>query len=516
MKYAIRLSIVTMLALIASVTTAAPPVPNYQGLWYKAPAESEAGWGINFAHQGDIIFATWFTYDVNGSAWWLTMQANKTADGVYSGALIRTNGAPFSAYIPPATVKTVGSGTLTFTSPTTGTFSYQVNDPPNVVTPTSKAIVLQAFGPVPTCAWGAQTNLAAATNYQDLWYAAPAESESGWGIDFTHQGTNIFATWFTYDANRNPMWLSALLPQTGPKTFSGALDRTSGPTFSAVPFDPTQVHHSPAGTATVTFTDGNNATFSYNVDLGDGVNKATQSKAITRQVFRAPGTVCQAPGAGVTTAEGLWTGTTSNNQTVKAIILDDGTYYLLYSNAGDTTEAGVVQGSSSAISGKFTSSDAVDFPTSVVTVSGGATAVSGSYISRSSLQLTMVEPTGTRSFSASYDATYEQPASLAAIAGSYTGTSGHVSDPFPMTASIDLNGHIMVTHPLCTFVGTAVPHGSVNVFDLSVTTTSGVCLNGTGNTVNGVLYYDATKHQIHGFAPFSFRTDEWFLIGTKQ
>jgi hypothetical protein len=268
--------------------------PNYEGLWYKAPAESEAGWGINFAHQGDVIFATWFTYDINGKAWWLTMQANKAAEGVYSGQLIRTNGAPFFAYAPPATT-VVGTGTLTFTSATTGTFTYTVNDPPNVVAQTTKAIVLQTFGPVPTCSWGPQSNLAAATNYQDLWYKAPAESEAGWGINLTQQGTNIFATWFTYDANHNPLWLSALLPQTGPKTFSGALDRTSGPAFNAVPFDPAMVHHSPSGTATVAFTDGNTGTFTYNVDLGDGLNKtaAPQTKAITRQVFRAPGTICQ-------------------------------------------------------------------------------------------------------------------------------------------------------------------------------------------------------------------------------
>jgi hypothetical protein len=276
----------------ASVAAVVAPAINYQGLWYKSPAESEAGWGINFAHQGDIIFATWFTYDVNGKAWWLTMQANKTAEGVYSGNLIRTNGAPFSAYVPPATTKVVGTGTLTFTSATTGTFTYAVNDPPNVVAQTTKAIVLQTFGPTPTCVWGAQANLAAATNYQDLWYAAPAESESGWGINFTHQGTIIFATWFTYDANRNPLWLSAQLPQTGPKTFSGTLILTGGQAFNAVPFDPTKITRTPAGTATVTFTDGNNGMFSYNVDLGDGMNKATQSKAITRQVFQAPGTVC--------------------------------------------------------------------------------------------------------------------------------------------------------------------------------------------------------------------------------
>ena len=110
-----------------SVAAAAPTAPNYQGLWYDSPPESESGWGINFAHQGDVIFATWFTYDVNGKAWWLTMTANKTADGVYSGALNTTTGAPFNAFVPPATPTAVGTGTLTFTSATTGTFTYTVN-----------------------------------------------------------------------------------------------------------------------------------------------------------------------------------------------------------------------------------------------------------------------------------------------------------------------------------------------------------------------------------------------------
>ena len=40
--------------------------------------ESESGWGINFAHQGDVIFASWFTYDMTGKGWWLVMTANNT------------------------------------------------------------------------------------------------------------------------------------------------------------------------------------------------------------------------------------------------------------------------------------------------------------------------------------------------------------------------------------------------------------------------------------------------------
>lgn len=65
------------------------------------------------------------------------------------------------------------------------------------------------------------------------------------------------------------------------------LYRTAGPSFSAVPFDPQQVASISVGTATLMFKNGNAATFTYSV------NGVTQSKAITRQIFRTPGTVCQ-------------------------------------------------------------------------------------------------------------------------------------------------------------------------------------------------------------------------------
>ncbi len=264
---------------------------NYEGLWWASPAGSESGWGINVAQQGNVIFATWFTYDVNGNPWWLTMAANETAEGEYSGTLYRSNG-PRTGFGPPAPMPTaVGTGTLTFGSATSGTFSYQVSDGANIATQT-KAIVPLSFGPVPICVWGAQPDLTKATNFQDLWWAAPAGSESGWGLNLTQQGTTIFATWFTYDVNENPLWLSVLAPQTGPNTYTGTLYLTNGPAFGSAAFDPTKVGRTAVGTATFTFSDGNNGTFAYNVNLGDGVNKANEAKAITRDVFRAPGTAC--------------------------------------------------------------------------------------------------------------------------------------------------------------------------------------------------------------------------------
>ena len=70
---------------------------SYQGLWWAAPAGAESGWGISLAHQGDTIFAIWSTYDTEGAGWWLSMAAQRTAEGTYAGQLIETHGPAFSA-----------------------------------------------------------------------------------------------------------------------------------------------------------------------------------------------------------------------------------------------------------------------------------------------------------------------------------------------------------------------------------------------------------------------------------
>lgn len=280
-------------SLSGSGTAPAPPPPvvlNYEGLWWNSPAGSESGWGINFAHQGDVIFVTWFTYDLTGKAWWLSMTANKVADGVYSGTLIETHGPRFNAvpFLPSGVAaNTVGSATLTFSDANNGSFAYTVSGVSQ-----TKSITRQVFAVQPTCTFGGQADLTHATNYQDLWWAAPAGVESGWGVNFTHQSNTIFATWFTYDFDGTPLWLSATIPQTGSSAvYAGTLYRTTGPPFNAVPFLPAQVALIPVGTLTVTFASGNNASYAYTVTL-TGQITVTQIKTITRQVFRAPGTVC--------------------------------------------------------------------------------------------------------------------------------------------------------------------------------------------------------------------------------
>jgi len=266
--------------------------PNYQGLWWNSPASSESGWGINFAHQGDQIFATWFTYDLAGKPWWLAVLASKTAPNTYTGDLFVTTGPAFNA-VPfdpsQVTETTVGTATFTFTDHDNGKFDYTVNVPGSkVIAVQSKNITRQLFAaPVPTCIWSEGSDLTLATNYQDLWWRAPASLESGWGINFTHQGHLIFATWFTYDLAGKPWWLAILATKTGPTTYTGDLFTTVGPAFNAVPFNPALVVETTVGTGTFTVVDGNNVQFDYTV------NGVAQTKPLTRQVFAGLGTPCR-------------------------------------------------------------------------------------------------------------------------------------------------------------------------------------------------------------------------------
>jgi hypothetical protein len=256
---------------------------NYQGLWWRSPANSESGWGVNVTHQGNILFATWFTYDTDGSQMWLVMPSSTRNGDSYTGALYRTTGPAFNASPWNAAgvgVTEVGSATFTFTDSNNGTFAYVVNGISQ-----AKPITKQVFSVVPSCVAGVPH--AAAPNYQALWWAAPANSESGWGVNVAHQGDILFATWFTYDATGRGQWL--VLPngaRTGPGAYTGPIYRTRGPAFSLSPWTGSVVA-TEVGTATFTFSGPNDGTFAYTLD---GIS---QGKAITRQVYAAPDTTCR-------------------------------------------------------------------------------------------------------------------------------------------------------------------------------------------------------------------------------
>lgn len=89
-------------------------VPNYQALWWAAPAGVESGWGLNVAQQGETLFATWFTYGADGRGRWLVASSvTRTAAGTYEGTLYRTSGPAYNApSFDPARVDITPVGTL--------------------------------------------------------------------------------------------------------------------------------------------------------------------------------------------------------------------------------------------------------------------------------------------------------------------------------------------------------------------------------------------------------------------
>lgn len=158
---------------------------------------------------------------------------------------------------------------------------------------TPRAVVLAKLQGLPI------DNAATAARYDGLWWRA---SEAGWGLGLSQQGGTLFAAWFTYDVDGKGLWL--VMPggtAISPRAFSGPLYRTSGPAFSARPFDPAAVRATAVGSATLEFTDADNGSFTYTV------NGVTQSKPVTRQVFGTLPTCATAPFPGTTANyQGLW------------------------------------------------------------------------------------------------------------------------------------------------------------------------------------------------------------------
>ncbi|HET9577117.1 MAG TPA: hypothetical protein VFP44_04775 [Usitatibacter sp.] len=286
-----------LLLAFASFAASAQMQPNYEGLWWNSPAGSESGWGINITHQGDILFATWFTYDAEGKGMWLVvpsaqLQPNMNDGGGYGysmgppvyeymGSIYRTTGPAFNAatFDPHAvTVTAVGDADFQFTASGQATFSYTVNGVSG-----TKSLTRQVFATPPTCDWDGTP-----ANFQDLWWRAPAGSESGWGLNIAQQGAVMFATWFTYGADGKGTWFVASdVRESAPGMWMGTLFSTSGPAFSAPAWDSAKVKATPVGTIMLMFDDMSKGT------LTATVNGATVEKAITRQVFASPTTACR-------------------------------------------------------------------------------------------------------------------------------------------------------------------------------------------------------------------------------
>lgn len=121
---------------------------NAQDIWFNP---NESGWGINIAHQGGTIFATWFVYAANSQPLWFVSTMRQSAscpNNGYCGDLLQTTGTGFAIvpFVPlsAASVTTVGTARLTFPTARSGVLNYTVNGQS-----VEKQIVRQFLGTLP-------------------------------------------------------------------------------------------------------------------------------------------------------------------------------------------------------------------------------------------------------------------------------------------------------------------------------------------------------------------------------
>jgi hypothetical protein len=193
-------------------------------------------------------------------------------------------------------------------------------------------------------------------------------------------------------------------------------------------------------------------------------------------------------------AEGLWQGTTSASRTLRAVVLEDGTYWALYSGVNNPNViAGVVQGSGISSPGSFSSANGRDFSIEAAYIADAT--LSASYSAKQSFNGSLTDQAsgGAVSFTSTYRSIYEQSASLSALAGTYSGTAATGSGTNRTTIAIDSSGFVSGTsNDGCRFNGSTSVHRTVNVYDVTIVFQGGTCANGT-STTNGIAYLEGSN-----------------------
>ncbi len=212
-------------------------------------------------------------------------------------------------------------------------------------------------------------------------------------------------------------------------------------------------------------------------------------------------------------AAGRWTGTTRTGRTVRAVVLEDGSYWLFYM-ARDNPHvlAGLIHGTGTSHSGSFGSPNPRDFPVDGTGIRQGR--MSGTYVPKESFHATIIYFNGeTERVRSTYEADSESAPNLTLVTGTYVGLR---ADDHTVTVTVDaagtLSGHALDG---CTFAGTLSPHAKGSVFKTSVTFEGGACRQGT-ETLTGVALYDAATNRLYSAALNRARTTSFLFLGKKE
>jgi hypothetical protein len=186
------------------------------------------------------------------------------------------------------------------------------------------------------------------------------------------------------------------------------------------------------------------------------------------------------------TAEGFWMGTTNTGSTMALVDMDVGQTFGMSTANGEIQNGlygGVVGIGSDVHGGSGKDFNFTNHTISSITYAGTASIKSALTLSTSS----------NLSFTGLYRQSYDQPVTVAQIAGTYSGVgiAGVTSTPQSMSVTIGSDGAVTVTGIDCVGTTTMTPRaGGKNVFNVRINFSGGSCVLGDGATTIGVVILD--------------------------
>lgn len=206
-------------------------------------------------------------------------------------------------------------------------------------------------------------------------------------------------------------------------------------------------------------------------------------------------------------AEGFWNGKASSGFDVSLAVLENGETWGVYTKGGFIY--GALYGQTTSSNGALTGTSK-DFDLRSGTVASSD--YSGTYTGQNNISIRAAGGTITANYSANYD----QPATLAALAGTYSG-QGVATGALPQSTPITISPSGILNMPSslgCAASGTVTPRpGGKNVFNLSITFSGASCALGNGATASGVGYYEGGKFLAMGLLPS--KAAGFIFIGQK-
>lgn len=188
------------------------------------------------------------------------------------------------------------------------------------------------------------------------------------------------------------------------------------------------------------------------------------------------------------TPEGFFNGTTSNGFNFATVILESGEFWGVYSRSG--VVYGAVHGGSDASGGRL-QGEGYDFylPDGTRTASN----FTATYTAKTSIAGS-VTPQGT-SFTGTYDPSYDVPADINDIVGTWRGNAASEAGVQAATVTVRSDGSFAGSVSTCRYTGTVRPRPSGKaVFNLSIKFASTGCLF-NGETLKGIAVVNTAGGQ---------------------